>query len=766
MAASRLERLSRLVSADLQALPDKPPQPEEPVSDDDASGGVSLIPDGGRPEQQQSDPAERVSKSSSPPDPTVQAPTAQSSGTRQGTSTTTNPPTVTENPDRRFVWVQGVASRFNLGSTPDSLALPSSTLPDIKLQKGDLAPANQDFAPLLALSKYPYKFCHRSCMQEVATHFFDAGKFWARTWDLYYVWDIDEVKPLILVREDQFQALLTEVNLRLRLGLEITDWQREHGLVSRFPDHPRCTPRYLGRSRSRTELDYLQEIVPRASFHAPGEKMYPPLEQRTLEYFKQHIEELMELQRNNGKAQKLKKKQERILKQQTIGMQFKRAQRYLGLRPAKQSLQDLVTPEGEQKEQEMAQKLGVSSVDPSLPVPFPFEKDAVIICVDVESFERDHNKITEVGVASLDTRDLKGIAPGQHGENWASKIRARHFRMYEHKHLNNTKFVAGCADRFDFGNSEFVRLSDAPVAVGSCFNPPFCAVPDEEDPEKWMMEMMHKNDLSEQRNIILLGHDPTGDIRYLSNLGFKVMDLPNLLETLDTAALYRFWKRDQNTTKLGHILYDFDIMAWNLHNAGNDAVYTIRALLAVIVWEATIRGSSEVESKRAAINAARLAALTEEARVRAQEEMEGWNDDEDDDGGEPVKFSVVSRENASPTPKKNFTSNHLAQSNPTGTVLGPVGFPSLDGHVSPERGYQRGRGSEQRGANSSNRGSRGSPDAGRRGRSRGRNAGSRRPRAARHNIISRPTSERESNDDNPFAQAYSPTTCHDLVAPW
>jgi len=32
-----------------------------------------------------------------------------------------------------------------------------------------------------------------------------------------------------------------------------------------------------------------------------------------------------------------------------------------------------------------------------------------------------------------------------------SAIRARHFRINEYKHVHNTDFVHGCADRFEFG---------------------------------------------------------------------------------------------------------------------------------------------------------------------------------------------------------------------------------------------------------------------------------------------------------------------------
>lgn len=81
--------------------------------------------------------------------------------------------------------------------------------------------------------------------------------------------------------------------------------------------------------------------------------------------------------------------------------------------------------------------------------PFIFEQDVVFVCVDVEAWERDHNIITEIGISTLDTRDLAGIAPGKDGEHWTKLIRARHFRIEEYKNLHNHEFVSGCADKFE-----------------------------------------------------------------------------------------------------------------------------------------------------------------------------------------------------------------------------------------------------------------------------------------------------------------------------
>ena len=180
--------------------------------------------------------------------------------------------------------------------------------------------------------------------------------------------------------------------------------------------------------------------------------------------------------------------------------------------------------------------------------------------MDVESFERNHNQITEVGISTLDTYDLVGIAPGKGGKAWLPKIRARHFRIQEHAHLVNKDFIQGCADRFekDFGKSEFVSIKEAPQVVASCFRPPFSR------PANENTTTLGKE---EKRNIILVGHDTKTDINYLRQIGYDVANLSNLVETLDTTELYRALKHDSQSSGLGSLLVDLGLTGWNLHNA-------------------------------------------------------------------------------------------------------------------------------------------------------------------------------------------------------
>jgi hypothetical protein len=46
------------------------------------------------------------------------------------------------------------------------------------------APLGISFCPLLAVTKFPYKFVKKESMQQIATAFFDEGKIWNREWEV------------------------------------------------------------------------------------------------------------------------------------------------------------------------------------------------------------------------------------------------------------------------------------------------------------------------------------------------------------------------------------------------------------------------------------------------------------------------------------------------------------------------------------------------------------------------------------------------------
>lgn len=162
------------------------------------------------------------------------------------------------------------------------------------------------------------------------------------------------------------------------------------------------------------------------------------------------------------KASKEKRAKERQGNQKQWNHLIKRVQRYLGLRSftgnQREAIRHVLQEAGlEWLELENAVDAKMAELPPSThfnaetPASFEQEDSVVFVCVDVEAYEKDTKKVTEIGVATLDTKDIGGVAPGEGGKNWMPAIRARHFRINEHKHLNNSEFVNGCAGDFQFG---------------------------------------------------------------------------------------------------------------------------------------------------------------------------------------------------------------------------------------------------------------------------------------------------------------------------
>jgi len=160
-SAARLERLRKIVQQDLDALPDRP-SIGPIVSDSDTSGGIAL---------------EVIDAPSKQPEAIVQTPPESV------------PITSAANTDRRFVLLKDAESSYNPKSMPkpaatDTTPKPAAPLPSKNLHRGDLGSATQHYSPVLALSRYPYRWCDKTHSQDIASAFFDQGKFWAREWDL------------------------------------------------------------------------------------------------------------------------------------------------------------------------------------------------------------------------------------------------------------------------------------------------------------------------------------------------------------------------------------------------------------------------------------------------------------------------------------------------------------------------------------------------------------------------------------------------------
>ena len=151
--------------------------------------------------------------------------------------------------------------------------------------------------------------------------------------------------------------------------------------------------------------------------------------------------------------------------QQKAQASLRHTERALGLRPLRPHIPEITpdTPWNEEVRIREARKnvLKPPPIHVNSPPPWQPQDYSLLVSLDVECYEWDKSKVTEIGIAVLDTRKIVGVAPGPEGIDWHDLIEARHYRIREHSFYQNKNFVAGCADKFDFGESEVISKYEA-----------------------------------------------------------------------------------------------------------------------------------------------------------------------------------------------------------------------------------------------------------------------------------------------------------------
>ncbi|KAK6529174.1 hypothetical protein TWF281_008360 [Arthrobotrys megalospora] len=178
-------------------------------------------------------------------------------------------------------------------------------------------------------------------------------------------------------------------------------------------------------------------------------------------------------------------------------------------------------------------------------------RDYTYFSIDIESWEKNHDIITEVGL----TKYLPGVRD-ESGKQTSDPV-SDHIIVKEHRRYKNGDYVADASGNFEFGNSKQIPLADIKTTIAMFM------------------------DVPENHQRILVGHDINADIEYLRKLGYddELKDFAMILDTVE------IWKAVADTfdgISLGRLCRELDISAWNLHNAGNDARYTMEAFIKMI----------------------------------------------------------------------------------------------------------------------------------------------------------------------------------------
>ncbi|KAI0603072.1 hypothetical protein F4775DRAFT_12004 [Biscogniauxia sp. FL1348] len=438
-----------------------------------------------------------------------------------------------------------------------SYALPTSTTisrPSMTsdLGFGEYSEKGVQFVPLKLINKFPHEHVIKAYQQEVAT-FFKENLFSSQDWDLFVLRDPRRKNDLLLlVPSYQFQKFLHFTNTSLDGNLAIPRSEARDDYFLTFGEWGLPVPRFLGRVES---CDGFKDLETRAKtletddlsgLSLPRVQLYNNKMDHIYDSFKSQGDRDRVVEARNRRGEKLKGNSRMV----------KRVQRYLGLRKPQ-----LVDP--------------FSSTDPlhlswNVNKPSPYKPTGAVrfVCIDVEAMERNTNIVTEIGLAILDTSRIENTAPGERGENWFSKIEAHHFRIEEYSHHVNKRFVKGCPDAFHFGKSVFVPRMNMARVLG---------------------QVIGENRSMNKKPVILVGHDVKQDLKYLKKVGYNVWRLSHVLDQADTLWMYQRIARRQKCCGLETICDELGTSGPDFHNAGNDAVYTLRAMIAMIIKQ-TIQG--------------------------------------------------------------------------------------------------------------------------------------------------------------------------------
>ncbi|KAF9652173.1 hypothetical protein BDM02DRAFT_3089827 [Thelephora ganbajun] len=174
------------------------------------------------------------------------------------------------------------------------------------------------------------------------------------------------------------------------------------------------------------------------------------------------------------------------------------------------------------------------------------------LAIDFEAWDRDHTVLLEFGYSSVQWRD------GQKIEDKG------HLIVEEHKKYFNT-YVPNFREHYNFGTSVEVSRAEFKQRINGLIT-----------------------DLSKDKPLFLLFHDYHGDIDYLKSKAVQapidgfIIDLPETVPTkglfvLDTRELFSALEGESfaNQSKLERVCRLMGLKPEYLHNAGNDAHYTM-----------------------------------------------------------------------------------------------------------------------------------------------------------------------------------------------
>lgn len=169
-----------------------------------------------------------------------------------------------------------------------------------------------------------------------------------------------------------------------------------------------------------------------------------------------------------------------------------------------------------------------------------------LISLDVEVDESHHDRILEVGVSMYDPEGQETLL--------MPHINTLHFVSKEYRNKRNFKYVP---DRKFGYNGAFTHV--LPLA----------------DQRDFLREFF--TNCFQERGAVLVGHACSGDIKWIRLMGVPIPEEPFVIDTLKIQG----YSRAAGKT-LRDLLRQLDILHANLHNASNDAYYTLLSAFTLL----------------------------------------------------------------------------------------------------------------------------------------------------------------------------------------
>lgn len=190
-----------------------------------------------------------------------------------------------------------------------------------------------------------------------------------------------------------------------------------------------------------------------------------------------------------------------------------------------------------------------------------FTRTSVLFCIDVEAWEHNQRYVTEIGVSIYDPRYQElALIPN---------IKTYHIVIAENRDVYNGEHVPDHRENFSGGTTYILSLNQTRSLlqdlVDHYFGPVF---------------PLHCS---------LVGHDLRGDLKWFENIG---VDIPNNVRKLDTQTLFSY-THGLDGASLKNALRTVNQPFSFLHNAGNDAYYTI--LLALKLCDPNVRELTRID---------------------------------------------------------------------------------------------------------------------------------------------------------------------------